>query len=229
MQRTLIVLILTSSILLFGCGPTVPTNEAELNPTASFSDSNPDSEKNSLVIPYGKNIRFEQISLDEGISQSVVNAILQDRQGFLWVGTDDGLNRYDGYQFKIFKPDANDPFGISDRSISSIVEDKNGYLWIGTRAGGLNRYDPVSGKFIHYLYDQADKQSIASNQISALALDDHGLWIGTNNGLDFLDFSTNTFTHYNDSAESSIKLNNNFITELLKDSNGLLWIGTVNS
>src|SRR5690606_21993386 len=62
----------------------------------------PDSDAEGLFIPYGKNVRFEQISLDEGLSQSVINAILQDRRGFLWVGTDDGLNRYDGYNFKIY-------------------------------------------------------------------------------------------------------------------------------
>lgn len=228
MQRKLIYLLLTMSLLFSGCVTSVPTNEADINSNASNSDGKPDSAIQNFDIPYGKNIRFEQISLDQGLSQSVVNVIMQDSQGFIWVGTDDGLNRYDGYNFKIFKPDANNPFSISDRTITAIVEDANGILWIGTRAGGLNRYDPVSGNFTQYFQNSVESQSIASNQISALALDDGGLWVGTNKGLDFLDFETNIFKHYTDSSNSSIKLSNNFITEILKTSNGSLWIGTVN-
>ncbi|NJN79160.1 MAG: GAF domain-containing protein [Anaerolineales bacterium] len=220
--------IILFTFLLAACGEssTPARNSEDLLP-ASSSDVQSDTQLNSPLIPYGKNVRFEQISLEEGLSQSVVTTILQDRQGFLWIGTDDGLNRYDGYHFKIYKPDSNNPHSISDRSITSMVEDDHGYLWIGTRQGGLNRYDPVSGKFTHYFNDKTNDQSIISNQIFDLAVDVDGLWVGTNNGLDFLNFETNTFTHYNDSANSLIKLGNNYITTLLKDSKGLLWIGTV--
>src|SRR5688572_25600722 len=160
MRRTFLIWMLLASILLMSCETTVPTSEAEINPTASSADSNPDSVKNNLSIPYSKNVRFEQISLEEGLSQSVVNAILQDKQGFLWVGTDDGLNRYDGYEFKIYKPESNNPDSISDRTITSLLEDENGYLWIGTRAGGLNRYDPATGIFTHYFHNKNNSQSI---------------------------------------------------------------------
>lgn len=228
MQRIFWIWILSASMILTACRPTIPTPEADLNLPASSSDLDPDSEKNNLVIPYSDYIRFEQISLEEGLSQSVVNDILQDSQGFLWIGTDDGLNRYDGYDFKIYKPEPNNLYSISDRTITSIVEDKDGFLWIGTRAGGLNRYDPINGKFTHYFHDKTDQKSIASNQISALALDENGLWIGTNRGLNYLDFESNTLTYYDDASSSSIKLSNNFVTEILKDSTGLLWIGTVN-
>ncbi|MBL8049665.1 MAG: SMP-30/gluconolactonase/LRE family protein [Anaerolineales bacterium] len=219
--------IILLTLFLTACGQTTSATDTDNSPSASSSDAQPDTQLNSPFIPYGKNVRFEQISLEEGLSQSVVTAILQDRQGFLWVGTDDGLNRYDGYTFKIYKPDSNNPYSISDRSITSIVEDNQGYLWIGTRQGGLNRYDPVTGKFTHYFKDRINPESIVSNQIFDLAVDKDGLWIGTNNGLDFLHFGTNTFTHYNDSANSPVRLGSNFITTLLKASNGVLWIGTV--
>ncbi|GAB4499919.1 MAG: hypothetical protein OHK003_17840 [Anaerolineales bacterium] len=202
-----------------------PASETRQTPAASTPDPTPDTPTQVSPIPYGKNIRFEQISLEEGLSQSVVNAILQDRKGFLWVGTDDGLNRYDGYGFKVYKPDLNDPFSMSDRSITDMVEDDQGFLWIATRMGGLNRYDPVSGKFAQYMHDKNDKQSIASNNITSLWVDESGLWVGTNNGLDFLDFKTNTFTHYA-AEKGGVIPPSNSITTLFMDSTGALWIGT---
>lgn len=218
-------------IILQSCGTMTPTTVPEASPSASPSDPGPDSAAGSFSIPYGKNIRFEQVSLEEGLSQSVVNVVLQDHKGFLWVGTDDGLNRYDGYTFRVFKPDAENPASLSDRSITALVEDSQGYLWVGTRQGGLNRYDPVSGKFTQYLNDRANEQSLASNQVYSLSLDDTGLWIGTDNGLDFLDFETGKFTHRfvsDDTPPGERSLSSNNIRALYKDSKGQLWIGTGN-
>lgn len=205
-----------------------PATTPDAIPTTSLSDPNPAPASISPPIPYGKNIRFEQISLEEGLSQSVVNVILQDRKGFLWVGTDDGLNRYDGYNFKIFKPDTSDPFSLSDRSITDIVEDKEGNLWIATRMGGLNRYDPVSGKFSQYTHNEKNDQSLISNQITTLFADENGLWIGTNNGIDFLDFDNYQFVHYS-AANTKLRSESKSISVLFKDSTGLLWIGTSNA
>ncbi|MBL8063148.1 MAG: GAF domain-containing protein [Anaerolineales bacterium] len=221
--------ILLLSLFLTSCGITAPTPTPEESPTASPSEPVAAPASLDPFIPYGKNIRFDHISLEEGLSQSVVNAILQDQRGFLWVGTDDGLNRYDGYNFKTYKPDANNPFSLSDRSITAIVEDREGILWVGTRQGGLNRYDPITGKFTFFRHDKDNDQSLASNHITTLSLSYSGLWIGTNNGLDYLDFRTFTFTHYRDDSKSPVRLSSNFITSLMLDSQGILWIGTVDS
>jgi len=234
MYKKALLCITLITFLLAACGEinSLATPNLEENPTASPTDLQPDTEPKNSFIPYGKNIRFEQISLEEGLSQSVVNAILQDRQGFLWVGTDDGLNRYDGYNFKIYKPDIHNPNSISERDITAIVEDQQGYLWIGTQSGGLNRYDPVSGIFTHYLHNPDDDKSISSNRIQALCLDDKGLWIGTDEGLDFLSFENNIVTHLRNLSEplsDKNTLSSNVITALLKDSNGNLWIGTANA
>ncbi|MBI3169508.1 MAG: GAF domain-containing protein, partial [Chloroflexi bacterium] len=218
-------------LLLFvleSCGTMNPVAIPDAPPSASPADPIPASAATIPSIPYGKNIRFEQISLEEGLSQSVVNVILQDRKGFLWVGTDDGLNRYDGYNFKVFKPDTSDPFSLSDRSITDIVEDKDGKLWIATRMGGLNRYDPVSGKFSQYTHNEKNSQSIISNQITTLFVDENGLWIGTNNGIDFLDFDNYQFVHYS-AANTKLKTESKSISVLFKDSAGKLWIGTSNA
>ena len=213
------------ALLMASCGTPIPVTAPDTPHTASPSDPIPDAQTPDPFIPYGKNIRFEQLSLDEGLSQSVVNIILQDQKGFLWVGTDDGLNRYDGYNFKVYKPDTNDPYSLSDRSITAIVEDEQGYLWIGTRLGGLNRYDPVTGKFTHYSHDENNLQSIASNHVTSLCLDESGMWVGTDNGLDFIEFNTGLFTHY-PNENSALKPQSSSIRTLFKDSRGVLWIGT---
>ncbi|MDP1545058.1 MAG: two-component regulator propeller domain-containing protein [Anaerolineales bacterium] len=233
MRKTLAFWMLVLALLASSCGEAGSATEANPNlpaaaPTAQTNPSSP----GSFSIPYGKNIRFEQISLDDGLSQSVVNIILQDHKGFLWIGTDDGLNRYDGYNFTIYKPDSSTAFGLSDRSITDLIEDEQGFLWVATRSGGLNRFDPGSGQFTHYLHDNLDDQTISSNQIHTLCLDETGLWIGTDNGLDFLDFETDQFTHYRASTEvppDSRSLSSNSIRTLFKDSSGNLWIGTANS
>jgi ligand-binding sensor domain-containing protein/signal transduction histidine kinase len=229
MRKRMFVLAILLAVLLASCGTSDPASVLKDTPTASPPDLGPDPVSGSSSIPYGKNVRFERLSLEEGLSQSVVHAILQDQAGFLWIGTDDGLNRYDGYEFKVYKPENNNPNSLGDRSITSLAEDENGYLWIGTRLGGLNRYDPRSGKFTRYTHDKENEQSISSNQIHDLYLDENGLWIGTDNGLDFLDFKTNSFTHRRASPDNPFGLNSNSITALFKDSSGLLWIGTANA
>lgn len=217
--------ILLPALILAACGTSAPITTPKALPLASTPDPLPGTQTHEPFIPYGKNIRFEHLSLEDGLSQSVVNAILQDRKGFLWIGTDDGLNRYDGYNFKVYKPDTNTPFSLSDRSITAIVEDEQGYLWIGTRLGGLNRYDPVTGKFTQYMHNNADRFSIASNYVTALLLDNASLWVGTNSGLDRLDFASGKFTHF-PNEQSALRLKSNSIRTLFKDSQGLLWIGT---
>src|SRR5512138_394244 len=97
-------------------------------------------------------LRFDRISIEQGLSQSSVFVIFQDSRGFLWFGTEDGLNRYDGYIFKVFKPDPDVSTSLSDRWITSIVEDQQGYLWIATHQGGLNRYDPRTEEFSRYVH-----------------------------------------------------------------------------
>ena len=95
-------------------------------------------------------VRFEQISITEGLSESVVRAVLQDRDGFLWFATDDGLNRFDGYDFVVYKNDPEDPGSLSHSQISRLLEDRQGRLWVGTFSAGLNRFDRETGRFTRY-------------------------------------------------------------------------------
>jgi len=172
-------------------------------------------------------LRFDHISIEQGLSQSSVHIIFQDSIGFLWFGTEDGLNRYDGYNFKTFKPDPDIFNSLSDRWITSIVEDQQGYLWIGTRQGGLNRYDPHREQFTIFRHDKENPSSLSDDHINALYLDkDDNLWIGTEQGLDFFDRTTNTFTRYTYSPFEPDSLTGKSVTAIYQDGRGRFWIGT---
>ena len=97
-------------------------------------------------------ILFSHLTMDDGLSYNTVTSIFQDSKGFLWIGTSYGLNRYDGYNFKVFLPESSNPNSISSRSIITLCEDKNGSIWIGT-TNGVNRYDWTTEKFYRYNQD----------------------------------------------------------------------------
>jgi ligand-binding sensor domain-containing protein len=143
-------------------------------------------------------LRFERLSLEDGLSQNAVLAMRQDRRGWMWVGTQDGLNRYDGYTFTVFRYEPENPNSLSHNSILSILEDSAGMLWIGTWGGGLNRYDPRSGQFTRYRHNPADPASLGSDVVAAIHEDRRGnLWLGTmGGGLDRLNRETGQFEHF---------------------------------
>jgi ligand-binding sensor domain-containing protein/signal transduction histidine kinase len=172
-------------------------------------------------------LRFDHISIEEGLSQSSAQVIFQDSRGFLWFGTQDGLNRYDGYTFKIYKPDPDDANSLSDRWITSIVEDEQGYLWISTRLGGLNRYDPRTEEFVRFLHDEANPASLIDNHVNVLYIDKGGnLWIGTTSGLDLFDRATGMFRHYVYDPFQQEGISGKSITALYHDNRGRFWVGT---
>lgn len=173
---------------------------------------------------------FERISLEQGLSQSVVTCILQDRKGFMWFGTMDGLNKYDGYGFTIYKHDPQDDNSLSNNSITALYEDRFGMLWIGTR-DGLNRFDRVTERFTSYRHDPANLHGLSHNNISALREDranaEDGLWIGTmGGGLNWFDRKTERFYSYQHDAANSNSLSNDQVRAIHVDDSGVLWLGT---
>lgn len=171
-------------------------------------------------------IRFKHLSVGDGLSQEVVNCIIQDRKGFMWFGTQDGLNRYDGYIFKIYKNDPNDKMAISDKYILCLYEDREGYLWIGTKNGGLNRFNRESDNFINYKNDPSAAAILSDNDVQTIGESPDGdLWIGTfGGGLLRLDKKKNEFK----GLTIGSSLNNYYINTIFKDINGRIWIGTKN-
>src|SRR6266496_5956307 len=119
-------------------------------------------------------ISFERLGTEQGLSQSNVICILQDSHGFMWFGTRDGLNKYDGYKFTVYKNKTGDKNSISNNYVQAIKEGKDGCLWIATRGGGLNRYDREKNKFTSFKHDPKNKYSISSDVVNAVVEDKLG-------------------------------------------------------
>ena len=173
-----------------------------------------------------RTLRFEQLSVEDGLSQSTVRAILQDSNGFMWFGTEDGLNKYDGYTFTIYKHDPDNPLTISDNSVQTLFEDSQKTLWIGT-ARGLNRFDPRRETFTRFLHDPEKPPSLNGSVVSAILEDPTGnLWVGTEDGLNRLNASDNTFVHYQHSPDRADSLGSNLVTAMILDGERGIWVGT---
>ena len=172
---------------------------------------------------------FKRLSTNEGLSQSAVNAIAQDQDGFLWFGTQDGLNCYDGYEFRVFRHDIGDPSSISDGYVWCIAQHA-GDLWIGTLHGGLNRYDRARGTFQRFQHFGGDSTSLPGNDVTCLVDDSRGaLWVGTwGGGLARLDSSNQRFVSYRHRPGDQESLPDDRVRCLWEDSHGTLWVGTWN-
>ncbi len=172
---------------------------------------------------------FDHISIEQGLSQSSVFSILQDSKGFMWFGTLDGLNKYDGYMFTVYKSDPRDPKTLSNNTIVKIFEDTHGRLWIGTLGGGLNRFDPRTETFTRYRHDPANSASLSNDNVRSIFQDALGrLWIGTNNGLNLYEPGTDRFVRYQHNQASANSLSNNVVWSIYESPSepGILWIGT---
>ena len=217
------------ALALVSCaGGTTPLAAPEADSTPTSLPPAP-SRVSSSAIPRVCNctLRFDRISIEQGLSQSSVRVIFQDSRGFLWFGTEDGLNRYDGYAFKTYKPDPDVPTSLGDRWITSIIEDREGYLWVGTRQGGLNRYDPQTEQFRQFRHDQDISSSLGNDHVNTLFLDKNGnLWVGTQGGLDLYNPAANTFTHYTFSPTETESLTGRNVTVVYQDDRGRYWVGT---
>ena len=172
-------------------------------------------------------IRFENISTEQGLSQSTVHAILQDQQGFMWFATEGGLDKYNGYQFTVYKHDPDNSKTLSDNLVQTIYLDHQGELWIGTSAG-LDRFDPKTDSFLHYPQDLAGPAALKGQSISAIFQDRSGtLWVGTDGGgLGALNLTTNQLKMYKHSPEDPQSLSDNIINAIYEDQTGEVWIGT---
>ncbi len=173
-------------------------------------------------------IKFHRLMLADGLSQSSIISNFQDSRGFIWMGTQDGLNRYDGRQIIAYKSDPDDPNSLSDPNIWSIAEDANGDLWIGTEGGGFNRFNRDQENFTPYRYDPAQPGSLEYYNVKALAIDSHGdVWLGTiGDGLLRFHPGTETITAFDHNPDDPSSLPADQVQSLLIDSRDLIWIGT---
>lgn len=181
----------------------------------------------NLIIAQSLENSFERFTHAQGLSQLTGNTILQDSHGFLWVGTNDGLNRFDGYNFRIFRKAHGDSSSISDNSIRCLFEDSQSNLWIGTR-NGLNRFDRYRESFVSWKHDPADTNSLSGDDIRAICEDQAGfIWVGTHkNGLNRFDLRTGKFQHFK--ADTTISgLTHNTVSALYPGIDDKIWVGTM--
>lgn len=171
---------------------------------------------------------FDRISVDNGLSQNTVTCIIQDQQGFLWIGTEDGLNRYDGYHFRAFKSHSNSTTSISNNFINCIYEDNFGNIWVGTNEG-LNKFDTRTEKFTHYFTQVSDSLLYKSNIVNALVGDDLGnLYISLHqDGLYMLDIQTDKIMPIDLHQKNSHNLENIKINSLTITNTKTLFLGTI--
>jgi signal transduction histidine kinase/ligand-binding sensor domain-containing protein len=179
-------------------------------------------------IPQGQDLRFEHLTSEDGLSNNRALAVTRDSQGFMWFGTLDGLNRYDGYEFRVYRHDPDDEHSLSADFIMALYLDRDDYLWVGTSGGGLNRYDPATEQFSHFRHDPADPSTLSSDNVTIMFQDREGiLWIGTDGGgLNRYDPTTETFTRYTNNPDDPYSLSHNVVWPIHEDEQGVLWVGT---
>jgi signal transduction histidine kinase/ligand-binding sensor domain-containing protein/DNA-binding response OmpR family regulator len=174
---------------------------------------------------HNKDVVFDQLPAQLGLSQSSINCVLQDREGYLWIATWSGLIRYDGYETTVFHSDQR-PGKIKSNKITTLYEDSRGNLWVGTHMEGLFLYEKNEERFKHFFHDPADPKSLSNNNVLAIQEDAAGrLWVGTSSGLNVFDGVNDEFIHYfNSDAETS--LSHNHVIDITMLQSGQIWVAT---
>ncbi|WP_396185825.1 two-component regulator propeller domain-containing protein [Flavobacterium sp.] len=167
---------------------------------------------------------FKKIDQANGLSNDRVSSIVKEKNGFVWIGTDNGLNRYDGNKIKIYNKQNS---AISSNDISDLLIDRKGKIWIATFGGGLNLYNPSNDTFITYKNSTNDPTSIPTNEINTVFEDSKGvIWLGTKNGISFFNNKQQTFKTYKFESKNIHSISHNDVKSIYEDLDKNLWIGT---
>jgi signal transduction histidine kinase/ligand-binding sensor domain-containing protein len=171
-------------------------------------------------------VKFEHFNINHGLSQNNIMCILQDKRGFMWFGTRDGLNKYDGYKFTIYRNDPNKKHSISNNFVTAIAEDSKGVIWIATRGGGLNRYNREKDQFDQIALNS--ENSVSNNLLDGLLADHNdNLWICTeDNGVIFFDTKQHRASFYRHAENNKNSLYSNNVRCVFEDKEQNIWIGT---
>jgi diguanylate cyclase (GGDEF)-like protein len=171
-------------------------------------------------------VSFRRIAIPDEVPAHLTTALAQDRQGFLWIGTQAGLVRFDGSRFEVFRSNPDDPATLGGSYVRSLLAARDGRLWVGTFSGGLSVYDPARESFVRYRNDPRDPGSLSHDRVEALAEDRSGrIWAATNEGVDRLDPRSGRIDHFRHDPADPRSLADNRTRSLLVDRNGRLWAG----
>jgi len=196
--------------------------------------------KFSTIYPQSPNVKFEKLGMEQGLSFNMVTDILQDQKGFIWVATWNGLNRYDGYNFKIYKHIDGDSTSLRVNKVACLLEDNSGRLWVGTFGGGLSLFNREEENFTNFINNPNDKQSLSTDKILSIFEDSKSrLWVGTNNiGVSILDKSDINFSltspkeikfiNLKSDNQNPYSLKGNGILSFEEDEKENIWLGSYN-
>lgn len=175
-----------------------------------------------------KIIKFQHINTEVGLSQNIVSSILQDSYGFIWIATDDGLNRYDGHTFKVYNHIPGDESSLGHDRVRSLYEDRQKRLWVGTMGGGLHLFNRERDTFTRYTSDPANPATISENTISAMREDSNGdFWVGTMfGGFNKFDRDAGTFQRFRQQPDSELDKTTDSIQWICEGDNGILWLAS---
>ena len=169
-------------------------------------------------------VQFKKIDQKDGLSSGRVTSIIQDNQGFIWIGTKSGLNRYDGHGFRVYNQ-YNSALSASD--ISDLLLDSRGMIWIATVGGGLNVYDSLKDTFFSYQHAAVDPSTLSSNEIHTILEGPNGnIWVGGEAGLNEFDIKEKVFKRYLNEENNLNSLSHNSVWSLASDNHDDLWVGT---
>ena len=167
---------------------------------------------------------FNKINQANGLSNDRVSSIVKEKNGFVWIGTENGLCRYDGNKIRIYNKQNS---ALSSNTVSDLLIDHNGKIWIATLGGGLNLYNPSNDKFVTYKNSSNATNSIPSNELNSLFEDSKGtIWLGTKNGISFFNEKKQTFKTYKFQSGNDHSLSHNDVRSIYEDGNKKLWVGT---
>jgi signal transduction histidine kinase/ligand-binding sensor domain-containing protein/DNA-binding NarL/FixJ family response regulator len=175
-----------------------------------------------------KNFALKSYTTHDGLPSENVTVALKDRRGYMWIGTDNGLCKFDGYSFESFVNIPGNTASISSNYINALAEDKNGNIWIGT-TDGLNVLDPNTGKFERFHHSDEVKQSISNNKIFSILCDKEGtVWIGTDDGFDQYIVSSRSFITYKPDPHNQFSIKGKSVNAIVEDDKKNLWLGNWN-
>ena len=173
-------------------------------------------------------LSFRRLGVEDGLSHGSVYWIAQDRIGFMWFAAEQGLNRYDGYNFDVFTHDPSDASSLAEEDTSVVLVDSQGLIWVGTWGGGLNRFDPTTESFVRYAADPNAANALRDRRVQTIFEDrSGGLWVGTfSGGLSRFDRATGTFTSYLHDDDDPGSLSHDRVWSISQTADGHIWAGT---